>query len=868
MNDRAASHRAGHTVPAFAPAIGLREVLEASPDLVFCCDAWGRFAWVSSAFEFLTGCRASEMVGQPFTKLVAPAERAGAVRAFLKQRRRALPLLHRELTLVRGDGSGLALSVRVRLYERPDGDAYFVGVAREVSAPGAMPAAGEPGPSGFAPDRTADEAVALASAAVADASAASAAAESRVAELQAQLDDVRTQSQMKGEFLATLSHEVRAPMNGVISLSRKLLQSGLDGAQRQMVDAILGSSQTLMVLVNDATDYTSFEAGGGTLEVIDFDLRVALDQVSSSLVPVAEARGLGFDARVDAIVPSRLKGDPGRLRQVLLNLGQNAIRFTNEGRVSMRVERVSEDDTHVTLAFRVESPGTPAAGPGADARRPANSALALAISRRLVERMGGKMGVEDPFALGNSFWFRLTLEKQAHAVVAPVPAEVSLRDVRVLVAEGDESERLTTTEVLAAWGVAAEPAGNGMEALQMIRSAAAEGRPYAAAIVGMQLEGLDGEALCSAVRADSDLDATQLMLTTPSGRPGDANRMKELGFSAYLVRPLEVSQLFDALCAVVANGRSTVPPSERPLVTRHSLAEARRGRLRILLVEDDVVNQLVTQSALNRVGYNVELASNGRAAIEAAERQSWDLILMDTHMPGLDGYRATEAIRAREHGARRTPILGLVGDSSFRADRERCLAAGMDDVFRKPINLAELTTAVERWTLRGEGRTAESHDVAGTAPPHAPVLSVVSAAFEPPAAAAPEAPAPDAEIELPPGPAIDLEQLDTASMGLPALRTSLLHTYLDDVYPRLERLQQALDSGDPRRVEFEAHGLRGMCATIGASCCTMLFGEMESAARDERVAEARRYLSQARSEVQRTEEFIQRLERIVTENAA
>jgi CheY-like chemotaxis protein/HPt (histidine-containing phosphotransfer) domain-containing protein len=361
------------------------------------------------------------------------------------------------------------------------------------------------------------------------------------------------------------------------------------------------------------------------------------------------------------------------------------------------------------------------------------------------------------------------------------------------------------------------------------------------------------------------------MLTTRVGRPGDAMRMKEMGFSAYLVKPLEVSQMFDALAEVVAGGHSKLPPAERPLVTRHSLAEAKRGRLRILLVEDDVVNQLVTQSALNRVGYNVEIAANGRVAIELTEDRPWDLILMDTQMPGLDGYRATEAIRARERGSRRTPILGLTGDSSFSTDREKCLAAGMDDVFRKPIDLVELTTAVERWTVRGEQRSADAGETARDA---APVFTVVSSHFDPPSSAStarPSAPAqhaPHAPVELPEGPAIDLEQLNTASMGLPALRTSLLHTYLDDVYTRLERLTAALDSGNAQRVEFEAHGLRGMCATIGATACTTLFGEMEYAAREERVPDARTYLDTAREAVRRTEEYIHRLERIVSEKAA
>lgn len=872
MNDRPNSHRAGHQVPAFAPAIGLREVLEASPDLVFCCDAWGRFAWVSSAFESIAGWRATELVGQPYTKLLPPAECAGVARAALRQRRRSVAVAGRDVTLARSDGSSLPISVHVRLYERPDGDAYYVGVARERVPVAVPPAVSDRMPPSQA---AADEAMALATAAVSDATEAATAAESRAKQLEAQLEQERTNSQMKGEFLATLSDEVRTPMNGVVSLSHKLLQSGLDGAQRQMVDAILGSSQTLMALVNDASDYTRLEAGSMVVERIDFDLRVAMEQVATSLVPAAEARGLSFEAHVEALVPSRLKGDPGRLRQVLLNLGQNAVRFTDEGRVLLHVERDREDDTHVTILFRIESPVAPADaprradGPGPDgSRRPGGSALALAISRRLVERMGGKVAGEDPITRGNTFAFRLTLEKQAQAPAAHVPVEVQLRGLRVLVADGEPQERRTTVEVLTAWGVAAESAENGIEALQLIRQAAAERRPFAVAIVGLQLEGLDGEALGSAIRADGDLDSTLLMLTTRVGRPGDAMRMKEMGFSAYLVKPLEVSQLFDALSEVVANGHSKLPPAERPLVTRHSLAEAKRGRLRILLVEDDVVNQLVTQSALNRVGYNVEIASHGRAAIELTEDQHWDLILMDTQMPGLDGYRATEAIRARERGSRRTPILGLTGDSSFSTDREKCLAAGMDDVFRKPIDLAELTTAVERWTVRGDARHGESGD--GTHP-HAHVFTVVSSHFDPPAGR-PQAPAKHAEpldvLELPEGPAIDLEQLNTASMGLPALRTSLLHTYLDDVFPRLERLQEAIGAGDPRRVEFEAHGLRGMCATIGASACTMLFGEMESAARDERVSEAAGYLEAARQAVQRTEEFIHRLERIVTDQAA
>lgn len=872
MNDRAPSHRAGHPAPAFAPAIGLREVLEASPDFVFCCDAWGRFAWVSASFEHLAGWRASELVGQPFTKLVAPSDRIGAVRAFARQRRRSSPVVERRLAMARAEGGELAIAVKVRLYERPDGDAYFVGIAREaIALPAFAPAA--PAPAVFAPavpDAAAEEAMAAATAAVEGATAAATAAEDRAKALQSRLEEVTSQSQMKSEFLATLSHEVRTPVEGLVERAHRLLQNGLDPAQRQVVDEILRSSQSLMGLVSEALEYGHPDSGSLAPNVIDFDLRNALTQVDAGLDTWAGERGARFGSRISTVVPSRLKGDPGKLRQVLMSLGQHLLKVNEGGRIALNVERAREDDTHVVVHFRFES-GPGAAGAEADAA--GGSALALAIARRLVERMGGRLDERNAIARGGSCGFQLTLEKQPHAVTAPAPAEVQLRGLRMLVADSSDSERRTTTELLGAWGVAVDSAGNGLEALEMVRNASAEGRPYAVAIVDMQMDGLDGEAVGSAVRSDSDLDGTLLMLTTRVGRPGDAARMKEMGFSAYLVKPLEVSQLFDAIAEVVANGQSKLPPAERTLVTRHSLAEARRGRLRILLVEDDVVNQLVTQSALNRVGYNVEIASNGRAAIELTENQHWDLILMDTQMPGLDGYRATEAIRARERGSQRTPILGLTGDSSFSTDREKCLASGMDEVFRKPIDLAELTTAVERWTLRGDARGPKALEPPR---PHAHVFTVVSGRFDPPAEAlaretgtrATAAESLAEALEQPEGPAIDLEQLNTASMGLPALRTSLLHTYLDDVYPRLDRLAQAIEGLDAHRVEFEAHGLRGMCATIGATVCMGLFGEIESAARDGHVADSGRWLEPARQAVQRTEEFIHRLERIVTEEAA
>jgi CheY-like chemotaxis protein/HPt (histidine-containing phosphotransfer) domain-containing protein len=648
------------------------------------------------------------------------------------------------------------------------------------------------------------------------------------------------------------------------------------------VELIQQSCQSLLQLVNDSLDHARLDSGRMPLECIDFDLRRTVEQIGALLAPTADAKALHFDCRVDAMVPSLVQGDPGRLRQVLLNLGSNAIKFTEHGEVRMLVERASETDEQVSLTFRVRDTGIgidPEAqahlfesftqADASIARRFGGSGLGLSISRKLVTLMGGAVEVESRPGEGSEFRFHLTLAKQKSLQASNAPAsEVQLRGLRVLIADATPGERIAACEVLSVWGCETDQACDADELLARLHAAAAEGRPYAVALIDTQLPGCEADALAGRIRGAHSLDSTLLLRVTPQGRAGDAQRARDLGFSAYLLKPLDIAQLHDAVTEVVANAQAAPAHDARPLVTRHSLAEARRSRVRILLVEDDAVNQLVTQSALNRVGYALEVASTGRAALERTEQEHWDLILMDMQMPDLDGLRATMAIRARERGAWRTPILGLTGNAAHPGYRERCMAAGMDDVFGKPIDLAELTSAVERWTSKPDARGV---DLPIETPAPAPRLTVVSGHFEPPSTVSVDPLSVMRAVELPQlpdGPALDVEQLNMSSMALPALRTSLLHAYLGDVYPRLERLQESLDSGDPRRIEFEAHGLRGMCATIGAAGCVTLFGEMELWAREERVADCRRLLEPALHEVQRTEEFIHRLERMVMREAA
>jgi PAS domain S-box-containing protein len=859
MPDRQKSQR--HGPPAFVPSIGLREVLEASPDLVFSTDAWGRLVWASPSFESLTGRRVKDCVGHTVLELLAPSHVREAKRLFIEARRRSPESVGRRVELLTSDNRTVPVDVHLRIAENGSGERFSAGVGR--TSPAADSAAVTPG----AP--------------------ASPSAE-RMSELERNLAEARQVAQVKGDFLATLSHEMRTPMSGVISMTDMLLQGELAPEQRPLVELIRESTQTLVTLISDALDYSRLEAGRMAVDSLDFDLRVTVDQVSGVLHSLATGKSLGFESRVHALVPSRLKGDPGRVRQVILNLGSNAVRFSEQGTVSVSVTRESEDDSKVGLLFEVSGSGDemdaetlaklfepPLPAEAASERRGSGSGLGLAISRRLVEAMGGELGVASKPGAGTTFWFKLGFEKQPVTVGSPAApvADVALRGVRVLVADGNPTDREPVAMVLRAWGCDVDLADNGPEALRLVRESAAARRGYALAVLDRHLEGMNGEELGMAIRADEDLGPVRLIMVTNVGRPGDGGRVKAAGFSGYLMKPLGPSQLYEAIAEVLHPSHSDEPQQDRPLVTRHSLAEARRGKLRLLLVDDDPVNQLVTTSALHRVGYNVEVAHNGHRAIELTESERWDLILMDMQMPDLDGCRTTSAIRARERGAWRTPIIGLTANADHKADRERCLASGMDLVLGKPINLEQLTHAVERFTSR-EGNAVEPEEVRPT-----PKLTVISAHFDAPAikhgthAEKPEKPW-DADIdsddipEIPEGPAIDLEQLEAACMGLPALRSSLLHTFLIDVPGRLDRLRYAFEAGDLRRVEFESHGLRGMCATIGAAGCTLLFGEMEERARADRVDAARLLLEPAIEESQRTEQFIRRFDAIVTREVA
>ncbi len=932
---------------------GLRELLDASPDLLFACDADGELLWLSRAFETLTGRAAADHIGRHWSTLVPPEQARRATRMVLRQRRRRTAVIETALALLASDEREVRVAVRVSLLERADGGLIFVGTARGLEAGAdagvttpAVAAGASPAPSPAPADEPAPACPAAATVAAPDpapeppgeprprrglasafaflargARSAADAAQSpgdpavlpgEVERLRAESAAARAAAQSSGELLATVTHEFHTPLKGMMGLAQLLLETELDRDQRGMVEVLLHSGESLLTLVNDTLDFSRAEAGELRLERVPFDLRATTNEAGALLAPLANAKRLHFECAMQEEVPAGVWGDPGRLRQVLLNLGGNAIRFTERGRVRLAVERVREDEREVTLRFEFQDTGTGMteeqrdrvfqafqATEAAGAGRHGGTGMGLVVSSRLVSLMGGAIGVESAPGRGSTFWFDIALEKQHAAAPAPSAAvsHPKLAGVRVMVVDPSPTMRRSYLGRLEAWGCRVEPAENAEVGLVMLQEAAEAGDPYRLALIERQLPGMDGEEMGTAIRADGACDRTLTVLMTSAGRRGDAARARGRGFAAYLSKPIEWEQLATAMAEVLRRAETAAPGATPELVTLHSMAETERGGLRVLLVEDSAVNQLVTQWTLKRLGYGLQVVPTAREAREAWRREAFDLVLMDIRLPDGDGCDLARELRSSEAAGRRVPIVAMTG-STGPGDRERCIAAGMDEYLPKPLDLGLLCRVVRSLTGGGveAGRDAAVAEpppaaldpaTAVVAPDDAPFLREIEAAeaeflgMDGVVRVVPAAPVRPRVVPLSsadvmplteealedagatdlPRPAIDLAHLQQASMGIPALRESLLGTFLNDVRPRLERLGVAVNERDAQRIELEAHGLKGMCATVGATACAERFAELERAGREQALGLAPTLLKRVHLELTRTERYITTMER-------